>query len=281
MLINDRWVLLDLLACGSGGRVWRAQDRATGQLVALKLVGVSSPHHAERVRREIRALRALQIEGVVRLLATGEHAHEPYIIMELVEGSPYPGRGVAPSWAGLAVPTKALLGVLARVHAMGFVHRDLKPANVLVSSTGRVTLLDFGLSRNAAEDLAVDDTGTDLAGTPRYLSPEQILGEPPDARSDLYALGVMLFESITGRPPYGEEAFWPRVLARHTPPPPPLKDVAPDVPPELARVVNQLLAIAPMDRPQSAQAVLIALQAVGATELRLRRQGPEAEGLPA
>lgn len=237
-------------------------DGLTGRIVALKLVAATSEHHGARVRREVQALRRLEMDGVVRLLATGNHAAEPFLVLELVEGAPFPGRMRERSWRLLAHPTLALLSVLGRVHAAGIVHGDIKPSNVLVAPDGRVTLLDFGLARDTAQDLVNCEIGPDLAGTPRYLSPEQVLGGAPHAGADLYALGVMLFEALAGQPPFADESFWPRVLERRSPPAPRLADVAPGVSPALSGVIDQLLATEPELRPRSAEAAMRALQAL-------------------
>ncbi|GDX79278.1 hypothetical protein LBMAG42_10890 [Deltaproteobacteria bacterium] len=234
-------------------------DKVTGRLVALKLLSTTSAHHIAHVRREVYALHRLQMEGVVRLLEVGTHAAEPFLVLELVDGTPFPGRHRSPTGQDLTHCTLALLAVLARVHAAGIVHGDIKPSNVLVSEDGRVTLLDFGLSRDATQDLAACEVGADLAGTPRYLSPEQVLGAPPDARADLYALGVMVFEAVSGRPPFPDDSFWPRVLERRTPPAPRLIEAAPHVNPALAAVVDHLLVIDPAARLQSAAAAMQAL----------------------
>lgn len=258
-LIDDRWLLGPMIGAGGSGRVWEAVDRVTGKTVAFKMVSAGSERHRARVRREIQALRSLQIAGVVQLLDVGEYLDEPYIVMEFVVGSPFPGRGVQPTWPGLAQRTFALLQVLAQVHAAGIVHRDLKPDNILVGDDGRVTLLDFGLARELLSGATVTATDAGPVGTPRYLSPEQILGHRADARADLYAVGVMLFEALTGRPPLPDGDFWARVVQRLAPPAPRIAVLLPDIDPALAAVVDQLLAVNPQDRPPTAQAALAAL----------------------
>ena len=259
LVIDNRYELGAVLGVGGSGRVWRAHDRVTGAKVAFKLVGVDSERHRARVRREVQALRALNIAGVVRLLDVGEHLGEPYLVTELLEGAPFPGRYVERTWAGIASRTLSLLQTLAQVHAAGFVHRDLKPENILVADDGRVTVLDFGLVRDLEPGGTVTGGGAGPVGTPRYLSPEQLLGHRVDARADLYAVGVMLFELLAGRPPLPDEGFWPRVLQRHVPSAPSLASVVPDVDPTLAAVVDQLLAVNPVDRPPSAHRLLQSL----------------------
>ena len=154
----------------------------------------------------------------------------------------------------------ALLETLARVHALGIVHRDLKPANVLVTPDGRPIILDFGISHFAAPGREDVTTRNELIGTPAYLAPEQFNGDPVTARTDLYTLGVMLYEALSGRLPHLHENVWKLLRARMMEPSPPLRGVAPDVPESVARVVDAMLAISPADRPRSAGAVLGMLQ---------------------
>jgi hypothetical protein len=263
-LIDERWELGPLLGSGGSGRVWRATDRATGKAVAVKVVRALSDVQRARVAREIRAMQALKIAGVVRLHAVGETRGDPYLVMELVNGTCFPGEAARGGWAALSQPFLALLQVLAQVHAAGFVHRDLKPDNALVGPDGQVTLLDFGLARDLEGEVSLTGDGGGPQGTPGYLAPEQLLGGKADARSDLYAVGVMLFEALTGRPPQDGADFWRHVTERRVPPCPRLLDVAPGVEPGLAAVVDALLQLDPADRPPNAQAVLARLRALEA-----------------
>ncbi len=259
-VIDGRWEVLGVLGAGGSGCVWRVRASGGGRELALKLVRTRSAAQRGRFRRELEALRSLRIEGVVPLVDVGEHLGEPYLVMEVVAGSPFPGRDVPRTWVGIASRCEALLEILAQVHAAGLVHRDLKPDNILVDDDGRVTLLDFGLARTVEPGATATGTGAGPVGTPRYLAPEQLLSLRCDARADLYAVGVMLYELLSGRPPHPDEHFWTRLIRRMTPAAVSLGEVAPEVEPSVVAVVDRLLAPQPEERPPSALAVLAALR---------------------
>ncbi len=254
-LVAGRYELGDLLGTGATGSVHRARDLLTGEVVAVKLLPPLFENDLVRLRSEIAALRLLRLPGVVHLFDEGVQDGRPFLAMELVEGQPFPG-DLPPgatrwTWDLLRDRALALLDVLARVHAAGLVHRDLKPRNVLVTSAGRPVLLDFGLSVGRA--LSVDSAASSQAlGTPAYAAPEQVRGEAVDARSDLYALGVMLWEALAGRRPHDGLAVADIVEARLGRPAEPLAHAAPGVPPEVAAEIDALLAVQRELRPRSA-----------------------------
>ncbi len=252
--VAGRYRLLGVLGRGGHGEVWEAEDALTGALVAVKLLGDSAGVEPARVRREVAALRLLRLPGVVPMLDEGIDGGAAFLVMERVSGAPFPGRG-RKGWSELAGVTAALLETLSRIHAAGVVHRDLKPGNVLVDDLGRPTILDFGLSFGASLGLGLTGEGRVL-GTPDYLAPEQILGDPITPATDLYAIGVVLFEALSGRLPHEADDFQTLMRVRLTEAPPPLRDVAPDVPPAVAAAVDALLAIAPAERPRSADELL-------------------------
>ena len=261
-MLAGRYELLDIIGRGGFGVVHRALDVLTGDVVAVKLLRELSPLDLRRLRREIASLRLLRIPGVVRLLDEGEVTDGPtdferYLVMELVEGRPFPGDSVQ-TWLDLAPTALALLETLERVHQAGVVHRDLKPANVLVTPTGAPVLLDFGLSLGSAVGDSATAQGM-LVGTPAYLAPEQVLGERGDVRSDLYAVGVMLYEALAGRPPHTAPNMPALMQAKVLQVPPPLRTVAPHVTPHVADVVDRLLAAQPHHRPASAAQVVAGL----------------------
>jgi hypothetical protein len=277
-LVARRYLLVERLGAGGHGEVWTAEDRVLGEQVAVKRMRPGGAAEPARVRREIAALRLLALPGVVRLLDEGtEDDGRPFFVMERVEGAPFPGAPRTPrwSWSALAERTVALLEVLARVHAAGVVHRDLKPGNVLVSAEGRPIVLDFGLSRGAAlgGDLTVSGQ---IVGTPAYLAPEQMLGQAVDARTDLYAVGVMLYEALAGHRPHEaddlESLYRAHLLAEARP----LAEVAPEVPRSVARAVDRLLARSPDHRPRSCAEAIDEL--TGPNTLRTAK--PEAAALP-
>ena len=264
--IAERYHLGELLGRGGHGEVWEAEDRLAGERVAVKLLDGELGPQAARVRREIAALRLLRLPGVVRLHDEGLEGGLAFLVMERVSGQPFPGVTAPRPWAEIAGVTAALLETLARVHAAGVVHRDLKPANVLVSAQGQVTLLDFGISLfgSRLED-PLEGEG-EVPGTPHYLAPEQIRGDPVTPRADLYAVGVMLYAALSGRFPHAADSWMALMRAQLTQPVTPLAEAAPCVPASVAALVERLLAREPEERPESALEALRALR--GEPEIR-------------
>ncbi|MBM4365311.1 MAG: serine/threonine-protein kinase PknK, partial [Deltaproteobacteria bacterium] len=260
-VVDGRYACLDVLGAGGGGRVFRALDRAVQRQVAVKLVQVRDTAKRMRVQREITALRMLDVPGVSRLLDAGvDEVGDYFIVMELAEGTAFPGDGARGSWPLVAARALALSSVLAQVHAAGIVHRDLKPDNVLVDAEGRITLVDFGIA--CGDPLGASITREGVAGTPQYVAPESLDGDAVDARADLFSLGVMMYEALTGRRPFAEHDGQRRMFDRNTPPVPRVADRARDLPPALALLVDALLAVDPALRPPGALAVVQRLQAI-------------------
>jgi subtilisin family serine protease len=253
----DRYVLGPLLGAGAHGSVHRAEDVLLGRPVAVKILPGALAEDPARVRREIAALRLLHLPGAVRLLDEATVGEDVVLVLELIEGAPFPGAPTPMPWAALATRALALAETVARLHAAGVVHRDLKPANVLVDAQGRVVVVDFGLSAGPALGGALTGPG-EVVGTPEYMAPEQLLGERVDVGADLYALGVMLYEALSGDVPHGGGAvdLVRRRVLEHVPP---LADVAPDVPAPIADLVDRMLARDPRARPSSAARVGAAL----------------------
>ncbi|MBK9261654.1 MAG: serine/threonine protein kinase [Polyangiaceae bacterium] len=249
--IAGRYVLRSVIGRGGHGEVWEADDTLTQTLVAVKLLRSDVGVEPARVRREVSALRLLRIPGVVQMLDEGIDGGRPFLVMERISGSPFPGTPEK-TWSSIAGPTLALLETLDRVHTAGVVHRDIKPGNVLVDEHGRPTLLDFGLSLgpSLARDSASDDH---ILGTPDYLAPEQIVGDTITPATDLYAIGVMLYEALSGRLPHEADDFQTLMRLRLTEPSPRLSDIAPDVPVAITNTIDSLLVRAPKERPQSAR----------------------------
>jgi Protein kinase domain len=255
--VADRYQLRARLGQGGHGEVWEADDPLSGEVVAVKLLHGGFGAEPHRVRREVAVLRLLHLPGVVRLLDEGVHDGCPFLVMERVHGAPFPGGDRAPpcAWEAIAEATVAVLETLARIHAAGVIHRDLKPENILVDAEGRTTLLDFGLSIG---DLLGEDSSEQgrIVGTPAYLAPEQIRGDPVTPRADLYALGVLLYEALSGELPHPCSSLHELIAARLNDPPAPLGALAPLVPPAVAALVERLLSVEVEDRPASAAEVL-------------------------
>jgi len=264
--LEGRFTLVEHLGGGAHGDVWAADDRILGERVALKWMRVAHGSMLARIRREITTLRMLRFPGVVQLIDEGIADGRPFLVMELVPGRPFPGTEKPPgaprrmAWQTLAGPTLALLETLSHVHAAGVVHRDLKPENVLVRPDGRPVVLDFGISQLQAPGSERLTGAGQLVGTPLYVGPEQILGRTVDARTDLYAIGVMLYESLTGRVPHEAQDVPSMLRARLVKPAPHVQELAPDLPAVVARVIDRLLATRIEDRFGSAGEVLAALR---------------------
>jgi hypothetical protein len=270
MLVANRYRLRALLGRGGYGEVWAAEDLLQGEEVALKWLHDELSEPA-RVRREIATLRLLRLPGVVRLLDEGLDRDRAFLVMERIHGRPFPGARHDPpcTWDSIALVVTDVLETLGHIHAAGVVHRDLKPENILVNEEGRPVLLDFGLSFRGS--LGSDIDAGLLAGTPFYLSPEQIRGEAVSPATDLYALGVLLYETLSGRLPHEARDLRGLIAARLARPPPPLRDAAPGVPAKVAETVDALLESEPEDRPASAMDVL---RAIRGQSFRTCREAP-------
>lgn len=238
--------------------MFRAADELEARDVALKLLEPSTD--GPRSHRETDALNLLRLAGVARMFDQGRVGDRRFIVLELIDGQPFPGCARPARWADIADVTLELLRTLQRVHAAGVVHRDLKPANILVAD-GRPVLLDFGLARGDALGSTITESGT-VMGTPRYLAPEQVRGARTDARTDLYAVGVMLYEALAGHPPHGDRDGIDALLHRKLlATPRPLQEVAEDLPRHVAATVARLLSVDPNARPASAAEAHAALTA--------------------
>ncbi|MCB9688020.1 MAG: serine/threonine protein kinase [Alphaproteobacteria bacterium] len=242
-VLVGRYELGEVLGRGGSAEVRAARDLITGEAVAVKFVPLLGEHVRRQLRRELSALLALRIPGVVRLRDEGTVFDRSFFVTQRIDGVPFT-EGAGTSWTSWRPRVLGLLDVLARIHLAGVVHRDLKPANVLVDRAGRVVVLDFGLAQGRSVEVP---TGGLVEGTPRYMAPEQRDARPSDERTDLYAAGGMILELVTGEPLTRP----PRFDALRTAP----------VPPALVEVVEQMLAEDREDRPASALEVLARLDA--------------------
>ena len=254
VMVGD-YELLRELGAGGMGVVWEAAHRTTGRRVAIKLLSprlLESSESAERFLREARLAASLSHERITFVLGAGEHEGQPYLVMELMPGRTLKHVLDREQRLPVARAVEYVLDVLeglAAAHARGMVHRDIKPSNCFFDSRGRLKVGDFGLAKAVASDAALTRTGTFL-GTPQFASPEQVRGERVDARTDIYAVGAMLFNLIAGRNHFEGDAA--AVIAQiASDKPPRLSKVVPGVPRELDRIVSRALARQPSDRFQS------------------------------
>jgi tetratricopeptide (TPR) repeat protein len=265
--------ILRLLGSGGMGAVWLADDTRLHRKVALKTLRPADSHDAqarERLMREARAAAALNHAHIAAVYDVLEHDQQVVIVFEYVEGETLSARLARdPLPAPEAVEVACQIAqALVTAHAQGIVHRDLKPANVIVGAAGQVKVLDFGIARLLS--MGTTQTGSDghttsgpgFVGTPAYAAPEQMVSSAVDERADLYALGVMLFEMLSGRRPFAGHdaaALAASKLGRDAPK---LKSTGQLVPPALAGIVDALLSRDREHRPSSAADVLAQLRAV-------------------
>jgi hypothetical protein len=268
-----------VIGAGGMGEVYRATDTKLGRDVALKVLPAemaSTPERRERFQREAKALALLDHPGIVTVHSVEEADGVHFLTMQLVEGQPL-GRiipkGGMPLDRLLAIAT-ALAHALAAAHDKGVVHRDLKPENIFVTRDGRVKILDFGLARYA---LAVGDdaaTKTDhtepgtVLGTVGYMSPEQVKGKPADHRSDIFSLGCVLYEMLSGRRAFKRATKAETMTAILTEDPPEIADGKPVLSPVLDRIVRHCIEKDPTERFQSARDLAFDLETAAAPSSR-------------
>jgi eukaryotic-like serine/threonine-protein kinase len=207
-VIGSRYEILGLLGEGAAGAVYRAYDRILDEPVALKFLrgeGTDPTWTTEGFRSEVKLARRVAHPNVCRIYEYGEHDDRPYLSMELIEGATVKQRlaqrGSYPLDDALDLAIQ-VADALEAIHRAGIVHRDLKPQNLIEGRYGVVKVTDFGIATSSPRDGGADPFVRYVAGTPEYMSPEQVRGLPVDARSDVYALGVVLFELVTGRVPF-------------------------------------------------------------------------------
>jgi len=283
--VDNRYTILDELGSGGAGDVFLARDEVLGREVALKMLGrhrESDPGLVERFEREARSTASLSHPNVVAVHDLGELPRKDasagggmYIVMEYVPGITLEDlireRGALPAATAVSIALKAARG-LGAAHARDIIHRDVKPANILLSNPSGgdlysgepevVKVTDFGISRRLSDSTLTEQNA--VMGTAHYLSPEQALGGSVDPRSDLYSLGAVLYEMLTGRRPFesGEDESPLAVAMRHVrQDPEPLASVDPDIPPALDRLTLRLLGKDPEERPASASELAAELEA--------------------
>lgn len=257
-LINHRYRLEAELGRGGTGIVYRAFDTLLDRQVAVKVLSPAnlSPENRARLLNEARAAARLNHPNIVSVFDAGEEETSAYIVMELLEGRSLYGLKPA-SLAEVFPIARQVCLALEHAHANGVIHRDLKPENVILTRDGAVKLTDFGLARSLSSRVTLEGG---ISGTVYYLSPEQALGRPVDARTDLYALGVMLYELAAGQLPFlADDPL--AIISQHLyAPVVPPSTHNPNIPPGMEALVLGLMSKAPEDRPAGAGEVRRALE---------------------
>lgn len=263
-IIGGRYEILETLGKGGMGMVYKAHDRVLDDTVAIKLLRpdvAAEPEMARRFRSEIKLARKVRHRNVCGIHEYGEDGGLRYISMEYIEGVDLRH---ALTRTGAPLPAEAyeisiqLAQGLHAIHEAGIIHRDLKTPNIMRDAKGHVRLMDFGIAKQAGEAAgpAVTALGM-IVGTPEYMSPEQARGEKVDFRSDIYALGVVIFEIFTGQVPFRAETPIATIF-KHLQEAPPIEDAA--LPAALKPVLRRALAKSPADRYETAADLVKALE---------------------
>lgn len=272
--------VLKVLGQGGMGMVLLAED---SQLLRLAAVKIMLPQYAsdtnarERFLREARAAARIKHDHVITLFQVGEERGLPFIAMEFLKGTSLEDylnqQGQLAIGQAVRVARQTAEGLQA-AHAEGLIHRDIKPANIwLEAPKGRVKILDFGLARQQQDDLKLTQTGA-LIGTPLYMSPEQALGEELDHRSDLFSLGIVLYQLLSGQLPFQGKTMMAVIAALTFEPHVSLRQLKPEIPVELESLVDRLLSKKREDRPQSAEEVAETLAAMQLGESGIQQAIP-------
>jgi eukaryotic-like serine/threonine-protein kinase len=263
--LGGRYEILQVLGEGGMGVVYKARDRELDRVIALKVIRpglASNPDIVARFKQELLLARQVTHKNVIRIFDLSEAEGLKFITMEYVEGlnlKAFITQATKLPAEDATQIIKQVCQALLEAHEEGVVHRDLKPQNIMVDSQGRVKVMDFGLARSA-ELSGLTQTGG-ILGTPDYMSPEQVKGEEADARSDLFSLGIVFYELLTGRMPFQANTpyatLWKRVNDRAVPP----AKLDPSVSAQLSQIVAKCLEPDPESRYQSAAEILRDLEA--------------------
>jgi protein kinase-like protein len=279
--LGTQFTVGPVLGQGGFATVFRARDRTLNRDVAVKVMdtaGAPSPSLAERFVREAQTIARLEHPNIVPIYEVGEPADLLYIVMRCVDGpSLRQLLGNAPnhrlSVGDAARVARQVADALAHAHGEGVVHRDVKPDNILLDKRGQVLVTDFGIAKAAQAATAAQLTVEGMIiGTPQYMSPEQAAGDAVDGRSDIYSLGIVLYQMLSGAPPFDGDSSAKIIAQQLTVVPPDIRTLRPDVTPELARVLERMLDKDPARRFQTAGEVSRALVEALPTAARNRVQ---------
>ena len=272
--------IVGAIGAGGMGEVYRARDTRLGREVAVKVLPASFASDPDRLRRfeqEARAVAALNHPNILAIHDIGTHEGTPFLVTELLEGQTLReclGEGALPLRKAIDIAVQAAHGISA-AHERGIIHRDLKPANIFLTSDGRVKILDFGLAKLTEKEAQTpgETQGATLTaggatepgvvlGTIGYMSPEQVRGKPADGRSDIFALGTILYEMLSGRRAFEKDSSADTMAAILKEDPPELSSEARKIPPALDRIVRHCLEKNPAERFQSARDLAFNLESL-------------------
>lgn len=261
-----RYRIQEKLGQGAMAEVFKAYDPSIDRTLAIKVLReerCSDPEYRARFLRESKAAGILSHANIATVYDVGEVGERPYIVTEYLEGEPLDEvmrSGEAFSLKKIVTYGIQLSKALAYAHQKGIVHRDVKPGNIVrLKNSSTIKVMDFGIARMENKDATQQTQMGEVLGTPQYMSPEQVLGQTVDARSDLFSLGVILYQLLTGQKPFDADTLGTLLFRIATESPRPIAELAPHVPPSLQRLVEKLLAKKPEKRYQSGQEVTDAL----------------------
>lgn len=265
VMIGERYEIVALLGTGGMGAVYKATDRELDRTVALKVIRpefASHPQALQRFKQEIILARQISHKNVIRIYDLGTAPGVVFITMEYIEGEDLASHAekqkLAPEQSARII--RDVCAALEAAHGEAVIHRDLKPQNIMLSQRGKVSVMDFGLARSVEQLGGVTQVGA-LMGTPAYMSPEQAEGKPLDARSDLFALGIIFYELLTGKVPYEAETMLASLVKRIRDVPPEPITVDPSIPKPISDIVAKCLVVDPARRYQSASEIIADLDA--------------------
>jgi eukaryotic-like serine/threonine-protein kinase len=284
-VLDGRYALVELIATGGMGEVWRGIDQILGRPVAIKMLAAMHADDEQfraRFRAEARYASSLSHPGITRVFDYGETSPlgGPYLVMELVDGQPLSEilerHGRLDPYVVLDIVAQSARA-LDIAHQSDIVHRDIKPGNLLIMADGTTKITDFGIAKaNSLQAMNLTATGI-VMGTALYVSPEQATGAPLTGSSDIYSLGVVAYECLSGEPPFmADQPLAIAIMHKHEPVPP----LPPDVPRPVADLVYTMLAKAPEGRPETAQHVADRADVIREARSRSGHSGPITASLP-
>ncbi len=266
--LSNRYLIEELLGQGGMSAVYKASDPNLKRIVAIKLIHShlsNEPDFVQRFEEEASAVAQLRHQGIIQVYDFNKEGDDYYMVMEFVPGETFQEHLKRLNRDGRQLSAQKAVEYMADIcdavdyaHRRGMIHRDIKPANLMLSTHDQAILMDFGIAKIVGGQRHTA-TGA-VVGTAMYMSPEQIRGEHADRRTDIYSLGVTLFEMLSGRPPFQADSAMTLMMMHINDPVPDLKKLNPDVPDDLAAVINKALAKNPNDRYQTAAEMASALR---------------------